>query len=322
MTVNNNSERTIRVGVSSCLLGQTVRFDGGHKHDRRVTDELGDYFAWVPVCPEIELGLGAPREALRLVQADDGLRMQTSKTGRDLTERMVGYADQRVEGLRSWNLRGYILKKDSPTCGMERVKVYNKHNIPERSGVGLYVQSLLAAYPNLPVEEEGRLNDPPLRENFVTRVFAYDRWLRMRENGARVRDLVQFHTAHKMLLLAHRPDALKRLGQWVAEAGERNLDAVLDRYEAVFMDTLSNVATRKRHVNALQHLAGFLKRTLSHDAKTELHEVIADYARGWVPLVAPMTLLKHHLKQLSHSWASAQLYLEPYPRALRLRNQI
>ena len=320
--MTNNRAETIRVGVSSCLLGQSVRFDGGHKHDRRITDELGDYLAWVPVCPEIELGLGAPREALRLVQAEDGVRMQTSKTGRDLTEQMADHADKRVEGLRDWQLRGYILKKDSPTCGMERVKVYNADNIPERSGVGLYARSLLSAYPNLPVEEEGRLNDPALRENFVTRVFAYDRWLRMRETGAQTRDLVRFHTQHKMLMLAHRPDALKRLGRLVAEAGERDLDDVLDRYEASFMDALSNVATRKRHVNALQHLAGFLKRTLSRDDRSELHGLIRDYARGWVPLVAPMTLLKHHLKQLSHPWANAQLYLEPYPRALRLRNEI
>lgn len=312
----------IRVGISSCLLGQQVRFDGGHKHDRRLTRDLNDHFAWVPICPEVELGLGAPREAMRLVRSADGVRMRTSKTGHDLTDDMIDYAERRVEELRSWNLRGYILKKDSPTCGMERVKVYNEHNIPERSGTGLYAESLLAAHPNLPVEEEGRLNDPKLRENFITRVFAYDRWLQLRETGIRARELVNFHTRHKMLLLAHQPDALKRLGQLVAKAGQHELEPTLDEYESVFMQALSNVATRKRHVNALQHLAGFLTRTLNDEEKSELHGVIADYARGWVPLVAPMTLLKHHLRQLSHPWANAQLYLEPYPRALRLRNQI
>lgn len=312
----------IRVGISSCLLGQPVRFDGGHKHDRRLTQDLNEHFAWVPVCPEVELGLGAPREALRLVQSADGVRMRTSKTGRDLTDDMADYARRRVEELRSWHLRGYILKRDSPTCGMERVKVYNEHNIPERSGTGLYAEALLAAHPNLPVEEEGRLNDPKLRENFMTRVFAYDRWLQLREAGARARDLVDFHTRHKMLLLAHQPDALKRLGQLVANAGSHELESTLDAYESAFMDALSNVATRRRHVNALQHLAGFLRRTLDDEERSELHGVIADYARGWVPLVAPMTLLKHHLRQLSHPWANAQLYLEPYPRALRLRNRI
>ena len=321
MTDNRNAGR-IRVGVSSCLLGEQVRFDGGHKHDRRITGELSAYFAWVPVCPEMELGLGAPREALRLVEAEDGVRLRTSRTGRDLTEQMADYAAKRVAGLRSWNLRGYVLKKDSPTCGMERVKVYNADNVPGRGGVGRYAQSLRAAYPNLPVEEEGRLNDPALRENFIARVFAYDRWLRLRESGPEVRDLVDFHAQHKTLLLAHRPDALTSLGRLVAEAGEGDLNDALDRYEALFMTALAQIATRKRHVNALQHLAGFLKRTLSHDDKTELHGVIRDYARGWVPLVAPMTLLKHHLKQLGHPWANAQLYLEPYPRALRLRNGI
>jgi len=312
----------IRVGISSCPLEQQTRFDGGHKHDRRLTRDLNEHFVWVPACPEVKLGPGAPRAALRLTQDADGVRMQTSEASRDLTDGMIDYAQRHVEELHSWKPRGFVLKRDSPSCGMGCGKIYSEPNVPECSGIGPYDRSPLAAHPNLPIDEESRLNDPALLENFIIRVFAYDRWLRLREAGARARDLVNFHTRHKMLLLAHQPDALKRLGPLVADAGQEELESTLDEYESGFMEALSNVATRKRHVNVLQHLAGFLKRTLNDEEKSELHGVIADYAWGWVPLVAPMTLLKHHLRQLSHPWTNAQLYLEPYPRTFRLRNQI
>lgn len=318
----NPAER-IRVGISTCLLGENVRFDGGHKRDRFITDTLGAYFAWVPVCPEVEVGMGTPRETVRLAKGTDGDRMVAPKSGADWTERMRAYSEKRVETLRSQRLRGYILKKDSPTCGMSRVRRYDANGVPSRDGVGLYARSLLKAYPNLPIEEEGRLNDPALRENFVTRVFTFDRWLSLREGTPQPKDLVNFHTAHKMLLLAHDEAAYRQLGPLVASAGEvADLDALLDAYEALMMRALKAVATRKRHVNVLQHLMGFAKRAIDGRDKDELLQLIEEYRRGWVPLATPLALLQHHLRRASHPWVSAQVYLEPYPRPLALRSTV
>ncbi len=318
-----NAANRIRVGISTCLLGENVRFDGGHKRDRFITDTLSAYFAWVPVCPEVEVGMGTPRETVRLVKGADGDRMVAPKSGADWTERMRAYSAKRVESLRSRRLRGYILKKDSPTCGMSRVRRYGANGAPSRDGVGLYAQSLLNAYPNLPVEEEGRLNDPALRENFVTRVFTYDRWLAMRERNPEPKDLVHFHTAHKMLLLAHDEATYRKLGPLVASAGEAaDLNALLDDYGTLMMGALKSVATRKRHVNVLQHLMGFVKRAIDGQDKDELLRLIEEYRRGWVPLVTPLALLQHHLRQAPHPWVAAQVYLEPYPRPLALRSAV
>ncbi|MFB6285148.1 MAG: YbgA family protein [Candidatus Bipolaricaulia bacterium] len=318
-----HSTRTnTHVSIGSFLSGEQGRHGDGPKHDRRLTQDLTDYFAWVRVFPDGELGLGAPRKASSPVHDAVGAGMQASEMVLDRPDDISEDTRRRVEAGRSSNLRGCILEKDSPTYGMARMSADNDHNRPECLSVGPYGQSLLAEHPNLPIDEEERLSDPALRENFVTRVFAYDRWVRLRNAGAGARDLVDFHTRHKTLVLAHQPAALKQLGRLVAHAGQGELASTLDEYESAFMQALANVATRKRHVNALQHLAGFLKRSLDGDEKSELHGVISDYARGWVPLVAPVTLLKHHLRRLGPPWASAQLYLEPYPQTLRLRNQI
>ncbi len=314
--------RKIPVGISTCLLGQAVRYDGGHKRDRFIVEVLGDFFAWVPVCPEVEVGMGTPRESVQLVKAEGGPRMVAPRSGRDWTEAMNDYSRQRVAAFQAEGLRGYILKKDSPTCGMERVKLYDANGVPARAAVGLYARALLDACPNLPVEEEGRLHDPRLRESFVTRVFAYDRWLTLRAAAPRPKDLVRFHTQHKMLAMAHHEAAAREMGRLVARQAEGDFDAVLDRYEALLMTALSARASRGRHFNVLQHLAGFLKDRLADEEKAELHRVLDEYKRGWTPLSTPVTLLSHHLNKLAHAWIEAQYYLNPYPASLALRSQV
>lgn len=312
----------IRIGISTCLLGQNVRFDGGHKRQRFITDVLDEYFSWVPVCPEIEVGMGVPRESVRLVRDGKDVRMVAPKSGRDWTHDMCQYNAKRLEALRQQRLRGYILKKDSPTCGMERVRIYDQNHVPSSNGVGLYAGALMSAYPRLPVEEEGRLQDPALRENFITRVFAYDRFLAMRECGATPRKLVAFHTAHKLLILSHHPQRYQQMGRLVAKAGSSALEPLLDEYEDLFMSALKTIASRKRHVNVMHHLCGFLKTRLTPDEKQELLNAIEEYRKQWVPLITPLTLLNHHLRALQHAWVEAQFYLNPYPRALALRSQI
>lgn len=310
----------INIGISTCLLGEKVRFDGGHKRNRFITDVLSDHFAWVPVCPEVEVGMSTPRESLRLVEDGQRVRMVAPKSGEDWTTRMEAYSQKRVQSLKDHQLRGYILKKDSPSCGMERVRLYNQHNMAERKGVGLYAKSLMEAYPNLPVEEEGRLQDPRLRENFITRVFAYDRWCNLRAQNPQPKDLVNFHTAHKMLLLAHSEPIYRDMGPLVAQAGSMEFESLLDQYEQKLMSALKTVASPKRHANVLYHLAGYLKEHLTQSEKQELLNAIEEYRLNWVPLITPLTLMQHHFRKLKHTWVDNQVYLNPFPRSLALRS--
>lgn len=319
-------EHRLAVGVSSCLLGELVRYDGGHKRSRWLTDVLDPYVRWVSVCPELEIGLGVPRPTLRLEAGAGGSHhLIEIKTGRSLTQRMRDYARARVEELAGLGLRGYVLKKDSPSCGMARVKVYDAGGVPAKTGVGIHAAVLAAALPNLPLEEEGRLEDQRLRENFLARLFAYDRWLSLRAAGGGPGDLLRFHTAHKMQLLAHSPRGAQQLGRLVARAGATpgtDWPALLDAYEAGFMGALKRVASPGRHVNTLQHLAGFLKERLSAAETRELAGLVEEYRVGTLPLIAALTLLAHHLRTLEHPWVEAQSYLAPYPRELGLRSAI
>ena len=314
-----NESGKILVGVSTCLLGERVRYNGDHKRDNYIVDILADYFKWVPVCPEVEIGLGTPREAIRLVREDQRIKLKTTQTEIDLTEQMTDYSQDRVETLS--DLNGYILKKDSPSCGMERVKVYDQNGIPGRTGMGIYAKALLDRFPNLPIEEEGRLNDPSLRENFVTRVYTYNRW-RVLIETASISEILNFHAAHKMLILAHNPFLYREMGQLLASQNEFEWSEILQQYESLLMKSLRRPATRRRHVNVLQHLCGFLKRELDSESKRELHDVIEDYRLGLSPLIAPLTLLQHHLRKIAHPWVESQIYLEPYPKELALRSQI
>lgn len=315
----------IRIGISACLLGHTVRFDGGHKRDPFLVETFGPFVEWVPVCPEVELGLGTPRPTLRLERARENkaaVRLVMPSTGNDYTAAMQRYAARRVNALSADDLCGYVLKKDSPSCGMERVKVYGRTTIPEKSGRGLFADALLQRLPLLPVEEEGRLNDPHLRESFVERVFAYRRLRTLFAERWTVGGLVAFHSAHKLQLLAHSTAAYERLGRLVAGAGTRPRPAVRAQYETEFMRALQVLATRRRHVNVLQHITGYFRKRLEDDSRHELLSLVDDYGRGLVPLIVPLTLVRHHVRRFQIPYLQGQTYLEPHPKELMLRNHV
>jgi uncharacterized protein YbgA (DUF1722 family)/uncharacterized protein YbbK (DUF523 family) len=312
----------IRLGISSCLLGEHVRFDGGHKRDGFLVDTFGAFVDWVPVCPEAECGLGTPRESMRLVGGRDGVRLLTVKSRVDVTDRVQAFVSERVDTLRADDLCGFVLKKDSPTCGVERVKVYNAHDVPTRSGRGLFAAALRATYPHLPIEEEGRLSDPVLRDNFVERVFAYGRLRQLLRSRWTVGELVCFHTAQKLALLAHAPHHYRTLGRIVAAARSTPRRDVEEAYSHAFMTAFEVIATRARHVNVLQHAAGYFKKQLDRPSKAELIGVIDEYRRGLVPLIVPITLVRHYVRVYELSYLAGQTYFEPHPKELMLRNHV
>ena len=316
------SSRPIRLGISSCLLGEKVRFDGGHKRDPFLMHVLGQFMQWVRVCPEVELGLGIPRESLRLVGTPEDPRLIAPRSQSDYTDAMQRFAAGCVERLASMDLHGYILKKDSPSCGMERVRVYDEDNTPQRHGRGLFAAALMQRLPLLPVEEEGRLQDMRLRENFVERVFAYYRWTALLAAHPTPDDLVRFHTQHKATLLAHSREHYQQLGRLVAQAGSLPWDEMLQEYGTLFMACLKVRATAKKHANVLYHLLGYLKKDLDIHDKEELVACIENYRKGFVPLVVPLTLLKHHFKRHQIPWVLEQAYLQPYPAELMLQNHV
>ena len=316
------SQRTVRVGISSCLLGEAVRFDGGHKRDAFLTETFGRFVEWVPVCPEVECGLGTPREPMRLVRVDHAVRLLTVRTGIDRTDQLLRYADQRVAQLATQDLCGFVLKKDSPSCGMARVKIYGRGTVPTKTGRGLFAATLADRCPNLPIEEEGRLSDPRLRDNFVERVFAYARLRALFGGRWNQGALVRFHTAHKLTLMAHSPAAYQQLGRLVAQGASRRQHDLKQQYSRVFMDALSIVTTRRRHANALQHMVGYFKDLLDRESKAELLGAIDDYVRELVPLVVPITLIRHHVRVHDVAYLAGQVYLEPHPKELMLRNHV
>jgi uncharacterized protein YbgA (DUF1722 family)/uncharacterized protein YbbK (DUF523 family) len=319
------SDSRIRIGISACLLGQEVRFDGGHKRDSFLTDILGPHVEWVPVCPEVEVGMGTPREPVRLVRPDrsrSNVLMITTRTTIDYTDRMNSWAVRRVDELAGEDLSGYVLKKDSPSCGLERVKVYPPNGIPERTGRGLFATALKNRFASLPIEEEGRLSDPRLRENFIERVFAYRRLKNLFAGHWNTGALVRFHTSHKMALLAHSTTAYNELGRLVAGSKAVGRRELRERYERLFMDTLTLMATTRKHANVLSHMAGHLKRLLDDGSKRELLHSIDEYRRGLVPLVVPLTLIRHHVRLHEVDYLAGQTYLDLHPRELMLRNHV
>ncbi len=315
---------TIRVGISTCLLGERVRYDGGHKHDRYVTGVLGQYVdSWVPVCPEVECGLPTPRESMRLVGDPADPRLIMPRSGTDQTERMQAWIVDRLDELDTFELNAFIFKKDSPSSGAFRVKVYDKNGVPRREGSGLFAGAFIKRFPYLPVEEEGRLHDLPLRENFIERLFAHARWTCFLNEDPTPGGLVRFHTSVKLALMAHSPAHYQSLGRLVAKAGSLPWDELIDAYYAGYMTGLKVLATRGRHVNVLQHLLGYLKQELASEDKQELLSLYEDYRQGLVPLIVPITLLKHHLaRHAVPNWVNVQTYLHPYPKELMLRNHV
>lgn len=303
-------------------MGQEVRFDGGHKRDRYITDTLGQFFEWVSVCPEVELGLSTPRETLRLEGDPAAPGLVFAKSREDITQGMQAWAKSRLNALAKVDLSGYILKSDSPSCGMERVRVYRSSGIPGKDGVGIFARALMDRFPLLPVEEEGRLHDLPLRENFIERVFCYRRWLDLVTKGLTRGKLVAFHTAHKLLLMAHSPKHYAELGRLVANAKAMSSRELEARYGKLFMAALKVKATAKKHTNVMHHILGYLKRDLDARDKAELVGVIADYHRELVPLIVPLTLLRHHLTRVEVPYLRDQIYLNPHPKELMLRNHV
>lgn len=313
----------IRVGVSACLLGAEVRFDGGHKRDRYVTDVLGEHVEWVPVCPEIEAGLGIPRPVIQLREGSETERFVLRESGEDLTAMMRGYSAGRAEELETTGLDGFVLKKDSPSCGKERVRVYKEQGgMPHRRGVGLFTQALKQVLPDLPLEEEGRLNDLPLREKFIEAIFSHNRWRVLERRGLNRRALIGFHQAHKMLLLAHDPTIYGELGRLVASFGRRPDQEIYDAYRPLFLAAFRKPATVARHVNAIEHLFGHLKTKLTVVEKREVACAIADYRAGCVPLVVPITLLRFLVAAHGVEYVQEQIYLEPHPKEWMLRNHV
>ncbi|WP_245688239.1 YbgA family protein [Thiohalomonas denitrificans] len=312
-----NRSRLLKLGVSSCLLGEAVRFDGNHKLDAYITGTLGRFFDFVSICPEVAIGLGVPRPAIRLEGDPVHPRLVgVHDKSLDATDAMNAFSARQLQTLDE--LSGYILKNRSPSCGMERVKVYGEHG-QVRYGSGLFARALMTAYPLLPVEEEGRLGDPDLRDNFLERVFAFRRWQNLLATGLTTRALLHFHTIHKLSLMAHEAEAYRELGRMMAAAGKRPLAQLADEYIEAFMRALRNPATTKRQTNVLHHLMGYLKNSLQREDKVELLEIIEAYRQEQIPLVVPITLLKHHFRHYPHPYVAEQVYLNPPPEEMLLR---
>jgi uncharacterized protein YbgA (DUF1722 family)/uncharacterized protein YbbK (DUF523 family) len=313
--------KPIKLGVSSCLLGEHVRYDGGHKLDRYITDTLGRYFSFVPVCPEVGCGLPVPREAMRLEGDPATPRLVTNKSHIDKTEQMLVFCRTKVRELEAEDLCGFIFKKNSPSSGLYRVKVYNS-GMPARSGSGLFAAAVAEHFPLLPVEEEGRLNDPDIRENFIERVFGFRRWKDLLLDKPDLGRLVAFHARHKLQIMAHSPALYRETGTLVAHGKEITTAELLQRYETLFMKALALHATVKKNTNVLMHIMGYSKKELSHAEKEELLGVISQYHDHLVPLIVPLTLLKHYVNKYNQHYLQQQVYLSPHPAELMLRNHV
>jgi len=312
----------IRLGISTCLLGEKVRFDGGHKLDRYLTDTLGQYVEYVPVCPEVECGFGIPREPLRLIGDPDHPRLVTFRTNQDHTERMVQWARKRVAELEREDLCGFVFKSNSPSSGMERVKVYNANGVPAKIGVGLFARVFMEQFPLLPVEDEGRLHDPRLRENFVERIFALKRWREALGQKKNLKTLIHFHTVNKLLILGHSPEHYRKMGSLVAKGKEQAISDLYSRYQTLLLEALRLKATNKKNANVLMHMMGYFKNRLSGDEKKELLEIIDQYRQEQIPLIVPVTLMKHYVRKYDEPYLKGQTYLNPHPAELQLRNHV
>ena len=312
-------EDKVRLGISSCLLGENVRWNGGHKLDHFLRDTLGQYVEYVSVCPEVEAGFGIPRETLRLEGDVENPRLVKTKSGTDHTEQMRSWAQNRVKELEKENLCGFVFKKDSPSSGLMRVKVYNEKGMPEKKGVGIFASEFTRHFPLIPAEEEGRLHDPRLRENFIEQIFSLKRWRETVAQGASIGNVVDFHSRNKLLILSHSPEYARAMGKLVAAAKQMDREAFRQAYEEQLIAALRLKPTLKKHINVLQHIMGYFKKQLSADEKQELLEVLDRYKNGYVPLLVPMTLINHYVRKYDQPYLKAQTYLNPHPVELKLR---
>ena len=312
----------IKVGISSCLLGEEVRFDGTHKHLSLATESLSRYFDFVSECPEMGIGMGVPRKPIRLVGDVESPRaVAVHDASLDYTDKLSAFG--RDKAAQHQDLCGYIFMKNSPSCGVFRVKVYQENGYPAATpGRGLYARAFMDAHPLLPVEESGRLCDPLLRENFITRVFAYANWQALIREGLSASSILDFHVRYKYCLMAHSREKYAELGRMLADVGKHDPEDVGERYFAALMATLSTLASRKTHTNVLMHLQGYLKKKISAREKAELAKIIEQYRTAQLPLIVPVTLLKHHFSNHPDPYINKQAYLQPYPDDLSLRNAI
>lgn len=318
-----NAPSKPRIGISACLLGQNVRYNAGHKASELCLTSFEPHFDWVALCPEVAIGLGIPREPIRLV--GDPQRpavVSTREPGMDFAAPLRSYGEQMAEELV--DICGYIFMQKSPSCGLERVKVYQDNGYPAPiGGRGAYADAFCACRPDLPVEEEGRLHDPVLRENFISRVYAYADWQRLLAAGLSRGALVRFHSRYKYLLMANNPKAYREIGRVLGSlTREDDPAAVGAQYFSQLMQALRRCANRGTHSNVLQHLSGYLRKALGQADRAELQNVIGQYQQGIVPLVVPLTLLKHHLRNHPDPYLSQQAYLQPHPESLGLRNAV
>lgn len=309
----------IRIGVSSCLVGNEVRYDGGHKRDRYISDVLGAHMELVPVCPEVEAGLGIPRETIRLEGRPEAPRLMTTRTRVDHTRRMLAWTRGRVRALAKEALCGFIFKARSPSCGMMRVKVHNGKSRSVAKGAGLFAQAVMDHFPLLPVVEDEGLYEPSKRENFIERIFTLKRWRDCVRRGRRFGRLVSFHTRHKLLILSHSPKMYQAMGRLVAQGKSQDTKAVFEAYEELLVDALSLNATVKKNVNVLQHMAGYFKKMLSPDEKKELQELVEQYHQELTPLIVPVTLINHYVHKYDQAYLKEQVYLNLHPVELKLR---
>lgn len=310
----------IKIGISSCLLGNKVRYDGGHSHDRFLTQTLGLFAEYVPVCPEVECGMPTPREAVRLVGPTENPRLVTQKTGKDKTEQMQTWIKGRLKELAKEDLCGFIFRSKSPSSGLYRIRVYGDDGKVRKNGIGLFAKAFTDAFPRIPVEEAGRLHDPKLRENFIENIFSLQRWRKLLGQNKSLGGLVEFHTNNKLLILSHNQDIYREMGRLVAQGKNYDLNELVDRYEELLLKALKLKTTLKKNINVLLHILGYFKKNLSGDEKQELLSVIDQYRSGYVPLIVPITLIKHYVMKYDQPWLKAQTYLNPHPFELKLRN--
>ncbi len=316
----SNAIKPIKIGISACLLGEKVRYNGGHQHDLLITDTLGKFMEFVPVCPEVECGLGTPREVMRLIGDPANPRLVASKTGIDHTDGMQRWASIKVKELEREDLGGFIFKSRSPSSGMERVRVYGEGKTVRKNGVGMFARAFMDHFPRLPVEEDGRLHDIVLRENFIEAIFVFQRWRELLQEKPTLGGLVNFHTNHKLQIMSHTVKHYQGLGRLVAQGKKHPIDELLGLYEEGLMDAMRLKPTIKKQVNVLQHIAGYFKKQLSKDEKQELQEIIDQYRQTLIPLIVPVTLINHYVRKYSSEYLARQYYLNPNPLELKLRN--
>lgn len=314
--------KKMKLGISSCLLGKKVRFDGGHKHDRYITGTLGQYFEWVPVCPEVECGMPVPREAMHLVGTPSSPRLVTIKTGIDHTEKMLKWAEKKLKALEEKNLSGFIFKSKSPSSGIGAIKVYTPSGIASRRGIGIFGNAFMKHFPLLPVIDDDRLHNPCLRENFIELVFVYKRWNELTQKGLPVRGLINFHTEHKLLIMSHSQKHYSALGGLIATSKKRDLQDLHSEYINLLMAGIRIRPTVKKNTNVLLHITGYFKRHLAPDEKKELLEIIELYHKGYAPLIVPIVLIKHYVRKFDEPYLKKQHYLNPHPMELMLRSHV